>query len=90
MINHISRVSIVAMAMPVAAIIVLLAVFNGLESKVRNLYRAIDADIIITETILPGEIGPISPACATVIKRMLDDAPRIIGRIRIGRESTYG
>ena len=36
------------MAMPVAAIIVLLAVFNGLESKVRNLYRAIDADIIIT------------------------------------------
>ena len=48
MINHISRVSIVAMAMPVAAIIVLLAVFNGLESKVRNLYRAIDADIIIT------------------------------------------
>ena len=48
MINHISRVSIVAMAMPVAAIIVLLSVFNGLESKVRDLYRAIDADIVIT------------------------------------------
>ena len=48
MINHISRVSIVAMAMPVAAIIVLLAVFNGLESKVRALYNAIDADITIT------------------------------------------
>ena len=48
MINHISRVSIIAMAMPVAAIIVLLSVFNGLESKVRDLYRAIDADIIIT------------------------------------------
>lgn len=48
MINHISRVSIVAMAMPVAAIIVLLAVFNGLESKVRALYNAIDADITIS------------------------------------------
>lgn len=48
MINHISRVSIVAMAMPVAAIIVLMAVFNGLESKVRALYNAIDADITIT------------------------------------------
>lgn len=48
MINHISRVSIVAMAMPVAAIIVLLAVFNGLESKVRRLYHAIDADITVT------------------------------------------
>lgn len=36
------------MAMPVAAIIVLLAVFNGLESRVRALYRAIDADIEIT------------------------------------------
>ena len=48
MINHISRVSIVAMAMPVAAIIVLLAVFNGLESKVRTLYHAIDADITVS------------------------------------------
>ena len=48
MINHITRVSIVAMAMPVAAIIVLLAVFNGLESKVRALYNAIDADITIS------------------------------------------
>ena len=36
------------MAMPVAAIIVLMAVFNGLESKVRTLYNAIDADITIT------------------------------------------
>ena len=36
------------MAMPVAAIIVLLAVFNGLESKVRALYNAIDADITIS------------------------------------------
>ncbi|MBR4995410.1 MAG: ABC transporter permease [Alistipes sp.] len=47
-INHISRVSIVAMAMPVAAIIVLLAIFNGLESRVKALYKAIDADITIS------------------------------------------
>ncbi len=47
-INIISGVSVMAMATPVAAMIVLLSVFNGLEGMVRQLYRAVDPDITIT------------------------------------------
>ena len=47
-INHIARVSIVAMAVPVAALVVLLSVFNGLEGMVTSLYKAVDADLSIT------------------------------------------
>ena len=46
-INHITRVSIVAMAAPVAAMIVLMSVFNGLEGMTRSLYNAVDPDITI-------------------------------------------
>lgn len=46
-INIISGVSIAAMATPVAAMVILLSVFNGLEGMVRTLYRAVDADITI-------------------------------------------
>ncbi len=46
-INLISGVSIVAMALPVAAIILLLSIFNGLESMVRDMYHALDADLTI-------------------------------------------
>ena len=58
MINHIVRVSIVAMATPVAALVVLMSVFNGLEGMVTSLYRAIDPDISIVPasgTTLPAE-----------------------------------
>ncbi len=47
-INIISGVSVMALATPVAAMIVLLSVFNGLEGMVRQLYRAVDPDITIT------------------------------------------
>ena len=47
-INIISGVSIVAMATPVAAVVLLLSIFNGLEDMVRSLYKVIDADIIVT------------------------------------------
>lgn len=46
-INIISGVSVAAMATPVAAMVILLSVFNGLEGMVRTLYRAVDADISI-------------------------------------------
>lgn len=46
-INIISGVSVAAMATPVAAMVILLSVFNGLEGMVRTLYRAVDADIAI-------------------------------------------
>lgn len=47
-INIISGVSVMAMATPVAAMIVLLSVFNGLEGMVRQLYRAVDPDITLS------------------------------------------
>ncbi len=50
-INIISGVSVMAMATPVAAMIVLLSVFNGLEGMVRQLYSAVDPDI----TVVPCE-----------------------------------
>ena len=50
-INIISGVSVMAMATPVAAMIVLLSVFNGLEGMVRQLYSAVDPDI----TVAPSE-----------------------------------
>lgn len=46
-INIISGVSVAAMGTPVAAMVILLSVFNGLEGMVRTLYRAVDADITI-------------------------------------------
>lgn len=47
-INIISGVSVVAMAVPVAAIILLLSIFNGLERMTGDLYNAVDADLKIT------------------------------------------
>ncbi|MBR5333582.1 MAG: ABC transporter permease [Alistipes sp.] len=47
-INIISGVSVVAMAVPVAAIILLLSIFNGLERMTGDLYNAVDADLKVT------------------------------------------
>ena len=47
MINIIAAVSIVAVAVPVAAMVILLSVFNGFESLVKQTYAAVDADIEI-------------------------------------------
>uniref|UniRef100_UPI0040561E2C ABC transporter permease n=1 Tax=Alistipes sp. TaxID=1872444 RepID=UPI0040561E2C len=47
-INIIATVSLVAVVMPVAAMVILLSVFNGFESLVRDLYKVVDADIEIT------------------------------------------
>ncbi|MBQ7855720.1 MAG: ABC transporter permease [Alistipes sp.] len=49
-INIIAVVSIVAVAIPVAAMVILLSVFNGFESLVRTMYADIDADIEIRST----------------------------------------
>ena len=47
-INIIARVSTIAMAVPVVAMVVLMSVFNGLEGMLRNIYLAVDADIVIS------------------------------------------
>ncbi len=46
-INLISGLSVVAVAMPVAAMIVLLSVFNGFETLVRTMGSAFDADLTV-------------------------------------------
>ena len=51
-INIIASVSLISMAVPVAAMVILLSVFNGFEGLVRELYKAIDADIEIRSTQL--------------------------------------
>ncbi len=47
-VNLISGLSIAAVAMPVAAMIILLSVFNGFEGLVRSMYSTFDADLRIT------------------------------------------
>lgn len=47
-VNLISGLSVVAVAMPVAAMIILLSVFNGFETLVRSMCSAFDADLTIT------------------------------------------
>ncbi len=46
-INIIATVSLVAVAVPVAAMVVLMSVFNGFETLVKQTYEAVDADIEI-------------------------------------------
>lgn len=47
-VNLISGLSVAAVAMPVAAMIILLSVFNGFEALVRSMYSAFDADLSVT------------------------------------------
>ena len=47
-INIIATVSLLAVVVPVCAMVILLSVFNGFESLVRDLYKVVDADIEIT------------------------------------------
>ncbi len=44
-INTIAAVSLVSVAVPVAAMVILMSVFNGFESLVRSTYVAVDADV---------------------------------------------
>lgn len=46
-INIIAAVSLISVAVPVAAMIILLSVFNGFEGVVKDLYATTDADITI-------------------------------------------
>lgn len=47
-INLIAGVSVVSVAVPVAAMIVLLSVFNGFEQLVRSMNSHFDADLTLT------------------------------------------
>ncbi len=46
-INIISRVSMVAMGVPVAAMVILLSVFNGFDDLIRRMYHDFDPDLLV-------------------------------------------
>lgn len=50
-INIISAVSIVAMAVPVAAIILLLSIFNGLETMALENLKSVDSDLVVSPRV---------------------------------------
>ena len=58
-VNLISGLSVVAVSMPVAAMIILLSVFNGFESLVKSMYSAFDADLTVS-----ARLGQTFPADA--------------------------
>ena len=62
-INIIAGVSLVSVAIPVAAMIILLSVFNGFESLIKRMYATTDADI---------EISRIESPTSTLRQQILD------------------
>jgi len=56
-INIISVVSAFAVGVPVAAMVILLSVFNGFEGLVRTMFKAFDPDILIT--VAEGKTFPV-------------------------------
>ena len=54
-INIIAGVSLVSVAIPVAAMVILLSVFNGFESLIKRMYATTDADIEISRITEPTE-----------------------------------
>lgn len=66
-INIIATVSLVAVVVPVAAMVILLSVFNGFEALVRDLYKVVDADIEVTaERGIPLEDAKLQSDIAAV------------------------
>ena len=57
-INLIAGVSVVSVAVPVAAMIVLLSVFNGFEQLVRSMNSHFDADLTLTPRDTPRASRP--------------------------------
>ncbi len=63
MINLITRISVVGIALITASLIVLLSAFNGIEGMIEKLYSDFDADITIRSTrgkTFPEEIVPLN------------------------------
>lgn len=67
-VNLISGLSVVAVAMPVAAMIILLSVFNGFETLVRSMYSAFDADLTVTPA--EGQTFPVEAVDTAALGRV--------------------
>lgn len=66
-INIIATVSLLAVVVPVAAMVILLSVFNGFESLARNLYKVVDADVeVVAQRGIGGVTEELRSKVATV------------------------
>ena len=63
-INLIATVSLLSVVVPVAAMVILLSVFNGFESLVRDLYKVVDADI---EVVAKQGVGGVDELLRTKV-----------------------
>lgn len=67
-INRIAGLSVAAVAMPVAAMIVLLSVFNGFEGLIRTMTTAFDPDLTVTAR--QGTTFPVAELDTAAIRRI--------------------
>lgn len=102
-VNRIAGLSIVAVAMPVAAMIILLSVFNGFEALLRANWSAFDAELTLTPreggTFAVSEIDtaallrlPDVAACSFVLEQsalLQRDGRQVITTVR-GVDDAYG
>jgi lipoprotein-releasing system permease protein len=66
-INIIATVSLLAVVVPVAAMVILLSVFNGFESLARDLYKVVDADVeVVAQRGIGGVTEELRSKVATV------------------------
>lgn len=67
-INRIAALSVVAVAMPVAAMIILLSVFNGFEGLIRTMTTAFDPDLTVTAR--QGTTFPVTELDTAALRRV--------------------
>lgn len=67
-INRIALLSVAAVAMPVAAMIVLLSVFNGFEGLIRSMTTAFDPDLTVSAR--QGTTFPVAEIDTVALKRI--------------------
>lgn len=67
-VNLISGLSVAAVAMPIAAMIILLSVFNGFETLVKSMCSAFDPDL--TVTVREGQTFPASEIDTVALHRI--------------------
>lgn len=67
-VNLIAGVSVAAVAMPVAAMIILLSVFNGFEGLIRSMHSVFDAELTVTPR--EGVLFPVGRIDTAALRRI--------------------
>ncbi|HIY69076.1 MAG TPA: FtsX-like permease family protein [Candidatus Alistipes intestinigallinarum] len=102
-VNLISGLSVAAVAVPVAAMVILLSVFNGFETLVKSMYSAFDADLTLTprrgQTFVQTELdtadlrripGVAALSCTLEQSVLLEHAERQATATVRGVDDSYG